>query len=149
MLESKLNDDMKAALKSKDAVRVSVIRMLKADITLTAVRSSKQSLSDDEITKVIQKQIKQRNDSIEQFTNGARPDLAAKEKTELEVLKSYVPDQMDDAELEALVSSVIEKTGAREPKDMGRVMKEVLDAASARVDGKRVSSAVRRLLKGE
>ena len=146
MLEEKLNEELKAALKGKNAIKASVIRMLKADINNTAIKLKKASLSDEEVLKVIQRHIKQHNDSIEQFKNGNRMDLVEKEEKELEILKTYVPEQISDEKLEALVKDAIKETEATTRKDMGKVIKVVIEKAGGRADGKRVSQAVQKLL---
>ncbi|MDD5440133.1 MAG: GatB/YqeY domain-containing protein [Candidatus Omnitrophica bacterium] len=146
MLEAKLNEDYKTALKGKDSVKVSVIRMLKSDMGITAVRSGKQSLTDDEILKIISKHIHQHNDSITQFKNGNRQDLAAQEEKELAVLKTYVPEQLSDDALAALIRQVIAEMGPVTKKDMGKVMKAVMEKAEGKADGKRTSACVQSLL---
>jgi len=148
MLEEKLNKDLVTALKAKDAVKLSVIRMLKADITNACIKQKKDKLADDEILKIIQTHVKRHNESIEQFKKGSRPDLVEKEDLELVILKTYVPEQMPDSELESLVKSVIQELGAKDKKDMGKVIKSVLEKASEKADGKRVSALVGRLLAG-
>ncbi len=147
MLEEKLNEDLKTSLKSKDPVRVSVIRMLKADINMTAIRAGSDKLTDEEIMKVIQRQIKQRGESIQQFRAGNREDLAGKEQSELEVLKSYLPEQISDDELKSIVLETIKEVNATSPKDMGKVIKSVLEKVQGKADGKRVSLVAQELLK--
>lgn len=147
MLEEKFNEELKTALKGRDAVKASVIRMLKADIGNTAIRSGKNTLTDEEIIKVIQKQIKQHQDSIEQFKNGNRQDLVDKESKELDILKGYVPEQVSDAELESAVKAVIEELKAVSKKEMGLVIKAVLEKLKGRADGRRVSQIAQNLLK--
>jgi len=146
MLEEKLNEELKVALKGKNAIKASVIRMLKADINNTAIKLKKASLSDEEVLKVIQRHIKQHNDSIEQFKNGNRMDLVEKEEKELEILKTYIPEQISDEKLEAIVKDAIKETEATTKKDMGKVIKIVIEKAGGRADGKRVSQAVQKLL---
>jgi len=146
MLEEKLNEELKTALKGKNAIKASVIRMLKADINNTAIKLKKASLSDEEVLKVIQRHIKQHNDSIEQFKNGNRMDLVEKEEKELVILKTYIPEQISNEKLEALVKDAIKETEATTRKDMGKVIKIVIEKAGGRADGKRVSQAVQKLL---
>ncbi len=147
MLEEKLNEDLKKALKGKDAVKTSVIRMLKADIINAAIKLKKKALSDDEVLKIIRQHISKHSDSIEQFKKGNRDDLVQKEEKELEILKGYMPEQLSDTELQALVKSVIEELGGiTTKKEMGKVIKAVLEKAKGAADGKRVSAIASRLL---
>lgn len=148
MLEEKLNEDLKNALRAKNAVKISVIRMLKADITNTAIKLKKKALGDDEVLKVIQQHISKHKDSIEQFKKGNRDDLVQKEEKELEILKAYMPEQISDSELQTLVKSTIEELGAATKKEMGNVIKAVLEKAKGKADGKRVSQIASRLLTG-
>ncbi len=148
MSEEKLNEDLKNALKAKDAVKISVIRMLKADIMNVAIKLKKKALSGDEVLKIIRQHISKHKDSIEQFKKGNRDDLVQKEEKELEILKAYMPEQLSDAELQTLVKSTIEELGATTKKEMGKVIKAVLEAAKGKADGKRVSAIASRLLTG-
>lgn len=148
MLEKKLNEDLKNALKAKDAVKLSVIRMLKADITNAALKLKKKALGDDEVLKIIRQHISKHKDSIEQFKKGNRDDLVQKEEKELAILKAYMPQQLSDSELEKLVKSTIEELGATTKKEMGKVIKAVLEAAKDKADGKRVSQIASQLLTG-
>lgn len=146
-LIDKLNDELKSSLKSGDAVRASVIRMLKADINNTAIRADKNALDESEVLKVVQKHVKQHIDSITQFEKGNRADLVAKEKDELKVLESYLPAQMPDADLEGVINSVLDEAGVTGIKDLGRVIKAALERVKGAADGKRVSECAGRLLK--
>lgn len=146
MLEEKLNHDLKDALKGQNKVKLLVIRMLKADIHNMAIKLKKKSLSDNDILMVLQRHVRQRNESIEQFKKGDRFDLVEKEQGELAVLKTYLPEQLSDDELKAIIHAVIEETGATTKKDMGKVIKATLEKAQGRADGKRVSQAVQPFL---
>jgi uncharacterized protein len=146
MTENQLNENLSKALKDKDATKVSVLRMLKADINNTAIKLKKPGLSEEDIVKVIKRHIKQHQDSIEQFRAGKREDLADKEARELVILKTYVPEEASDAELEAFVKASIEEVGAATPKDMGRIIKLTLEKAKGRADGTRVSALVQRFI---
>lgn len=148
MLEKKLNEDLKSALKAKDAVKVSVIRMLKADIMNAVIKLKKKALGGDEVLKIIRQHISKHKDSIEQFKKGNRDDLVQKEEKELEILKAYMPKQLSDGELETLVKSTIEELGATTKKEMGKVIKAVLETAKDKADGKRVSQIASQLLTG-
>jgi uncharacterized protein YqeY len=143
MLEEKILNDYKEALKNKDRVRSSTLSFLRASLMNLAIEKRKKNLDDSECLAVIRKQIKERQDSIEQFTKGNRQDLAEKEIKELEVLKSYLPQEMSADEVKKIVEEVIVACGAKEPKDMGRVMKEVMAKIAGRADGKLVSDLVK------
>lgn len=145
-LERKLQSDLVTALKAKDAVAASVIRMLKADIGTTAIRLKKRDLEEGEVIAVVQRHIKQHHDSIEQFSKGGRQDLVEKERAELAVLEGYLPKQLTDGELESMAAGVIQELGVTQKKDMGRAIKVVLEKAGGKVDGKRVSQVMQRLL---
>jgi len=145
-LSSRIENEIKTALKAGDKIRVSALRMLKADIMNEAIARKKPDLNESEIMAVIGRQIKRHLDSIEQFEKGKRSDLAEKEKQELEVLKSYMPEQLKDDEIEKIIKLAISETGASGAKDMGRVMKAVTEKTKMRADGKKVSDMVKKLL---
>ncbi len=147
-LQEQLVNDMKEAMKSGDSVKVSTIRMLKAAIKNKEIEKGGTSykLSDKEILEVIVTAIKQRKDSIEQFTKGHRLDLAEKEKKELEILQAYMPPQMSDEEIKAEVKKAIAETSASSQKDMGKVMKVLMPRIAGRADGAVVNRIVRELI---
>ena len=143
LLRDQVNSDISTAMKAKDAARLSALRMLKAAIMNKGVEKGR-DLDDAEVLQVVSTLVKQRRDSIEQFRNGGREDLASKEAAEITVLEAYVPPPVDPAEIEAAVDAAIRETGASSAKDMGRVMKAVMAALAGRaVDGKVVSDLVR------
>lgn len=146
MLEEKILNDYKEAMKSRDALKSSVLSFLRADMMNLAVAKKKNKLDDSEALSVIKKQIKQRQDSIEQFTKGNRPEMAEKEKKELEILKTYLPPEISAEELKKIIDEVIVLTEAQGMKDMGKVMKEVSVKLSGQADGKLVSDLVRERL---
>lgn len=144
----KVSADLIAAMRNKDQVRLGTLRMAKAALMNREVERGR-PLDDAESLQVMASLIKQRRDSIEQFTNGGREDLANKERAEIEVLETYLPPALDAAQLEGVVTEAIAETGATSPKDMGRVMKAVMvRLGAAPVDGKVVSDLVRRRLSG-
>lgn len=143
MLEEKILNDYKTAMKSKDALRSSALSFLRSQMMNAAIEKRKKNLDDTEAIVVIKKQIKQRQDSIEQFKKGNRLDLADKETKELEILQSYLPAQMSEEEIKKLIDEAVEQTGAVGIKDMGRVMKEVLAKVGGQADGKVVSDLVK------
>jgi uncharacterized protein YqeY len=136
------------AMKAKDAPRLSALRMLKAALMNREAERGR-ALDDTEARQVVSTLVKQRRDSIEQFTKGGRQDLADKETAELAILESYLPAAVDASELEQAVDSAIASTGATSAKDMGKVMKAVMAGLAGKtVDGKAVNELVRRKLAG-
>lgn len=146
MLEEKILNDYKEAMKSKDTLRSSTISFLRAEMINVAIAKKKKSLDDNECISVIRKQIKARQDSIEQFTKGNRQDLADKEAKELEMLKAYLPPELEVDEIKKIIEEAISLTGAQEMKDMGKVMKEVNAKVAGSADGKLVSDLVKERL---
>ena len=145
-LEKRIESEFKSALKARNAVKVSTLRMVKAEMTNVMFDQNKKSLDDAGITKIIQRQIKQHKDSIEQFEKGKREDLVKKEKEELGILLGYLPEQLSEEELKKIIESVIKETGAESKKDMGKVIKTVMEKAKGRAEGKKVSQIVSGLL---
>ena len=147
-LNEKIAADMTAAMKAKDATRLSALRMLKAAIMNKEVKKNR-TLDDAEVLQVVAALVKQRRDSIEQFGNAGRTDLVDKETGELKVLEEYLPPSASAEEIAAAVAAAIAETGATSPKDMGKVMKAVMPKlAGKNADGKAVNEAVRRKLGG-
>lgn len=146
MLEEKILNDYKEAMKSRDTLKISVLSFLRADMMNVAVAKKKNKLDDSEVISVIKKQIKQRQDSIEQFTKGNRLDMAEKEKKELEVLKTYLPPELSVDEIKKIIEEAVVLTGAQGIKDMGKVMKEVNTKIAGQADGKLVSDLVKERL---
>ena len=146
MLEEKILNDYRGAMKSKDTLKSSVLSFLRSDLLNAAVAKKKDKLDDSEVLAVIKKQIKQRQDSVEQFTKGNRLDLADKEKRELEILKSYLPPQLSEDEIKKIIEETIAAVGAQGAKDMGKVMKEVSAKIAGQADGKLVSDLVKQRL---
>lgn len=146
MLEEKILNDYKEAVKSRDTLKSSVLSFLRADMLNQATAKKKNKLDDPEIVIVIKKQIKQRQDSIEQFTKGNRLEMAEKEKKELEILKGYLPPELSVEQIKVLIEEAIISTGASDIKDMGRLMKELTVKIAGGADGKLVSDLVRQRL---
>ena len=145
-LNNKVAADITAAMKAKDAPRLSALRMLKAAIMNKGVEKGR-DLEDAEVLQVVSSLVKQRRDSIEQFGKAGRTDLVEKETREITVLEAYLPPAATGADIEAAVSAAIAETGASSPKDMGKVMKAVMPMlAGKNADGKSVNEAVRRKL---
>ena len=146
LLREKVNADLTAAMKAKDAGRLSALRMLKAAIMNKGVEKGR-DLDDAEVLQVVSSLVKQRRDSIEQFTKAGRTDLVEKETGEIAVLEHYLPPAATADEIEAAVKAAIAETGAASPKDMGKVMKAVMPKlAGKNADGKAVNEIVRRTL---
>lgn len=137
-------------MKARDAARVSVLRMAKAALQNKEI-DKKGPLDEAEAAKVLQGLVKQREDAIEQFRRGNRPDLAEKEAAEISVLRSYLPREASEEEIAAAVEKAVAETGASSPRDMGKVMKAALAALQAGgkpADGKKVNEAARKRLGG-
>jgi uncharacterized protein len=148
MLEEKILNDYKEAMKSKDAVKSSILSFLRAEVMSAALKKNKNNLDDAEIIVVIKKQIKQHEDSIQQFSAGNRQDLVEKETKELAILKAYVPPELSPEEVKKAVEQAITDCAASGPRDMGKVMKEVLAKTGGQADAKLVSDLVREKLSG-
>lgn len=146
-LLEKLNNDLKEAMKAKDAVKTGTLRMVVSDIKYAKIEKMK-DLDDGDIVGVLQKAIKSRKDSAEQYKNAARPELAQKEEAEIAVLEVYLPKQMDAQEVEAIVRSVVSETGALGAKDMGKVMQKLMPLVKGKADGKLVNETVKKVLGG-
>jgi uncharacterized protein len=144
-LTEKIRTELTAAMKARDAERLSTLRMLQSSFKYQQIESGHE-LSDEEAMAVIRKAVKQRLDSIEQFTKGNRPELADKERREMELLKTWLPPELTDEEIEAGVREIVTATGAQSKKDMGKVMKEASARYKGRVDGKKIQEIVNRLL---
>jgi uncharacterized protein len=145
MLLEKIENDLKSALKSKDALRVSTIRFLKCSLQNLAIEKRKdlQAMEDKDILSVINRQVKQRLDSIEGFRKGSRQDLVEKEQSELDILKTYLPPEISDERLRDITREAIAATGAASPKDTGNVIKLVMSKVQGQANGSRVSGLVK------
>jgi uncharacterized protein YqeY len=144
-LTEKIRADMTAAMKAQEKERLSTLRLLQSALKNEQINAGHE-LADEEAMTVIRKAVKQRQDSIEQYTNAGRTELADKERSEMELLKTYLPPELTDDELESGVREIIASAGAQSKKDMGKVMKEATARFKGRVDGKKVQEVVSRLL---
>jgi uncharacterized protein YqeY len=144
-LTEKIRADLTAAMKAQEKERLSVIRMLQSAVKNEQINLGHE-LSDEEALSVIRKAVKQRQDSIEQYTNAGRTELADKERSELELLKTYMPPELSDEELESGLAEIIASTGAQSKKDLGKVMKEATARYRGRADGRKIQEIVGRLL---
>jgi uncharacterized protein YqeY len=145
-LQERISGEIKSAMLAKDADRLSTLRMLKSAMGYAQIERKTESLSDAEVTAIVQKEVKKRRDSVEQFEKGGRAELASKEKSEITVLETFLPKPLTAEELEALVRAKIQELGATGKKDMGAVIKAVQAAAGGGADGKTVSGLVGKLL---
>jgi uncharacterized protein YqeY len=147
-VQERIDSDLKDAMRAKDAARLGVLRMLKSALKYSAIdkAGAEGQLDDAEASQVIRKQVKQRQDSIEQFEKGGRPELAAKEKEELALLNTYLPQGLSADELAKIVRETIAEVGATSKAQMGAVMKAVQGKIAGRADGKTLSQEVQRQL---
>ncbi len=147
-MREKINDDLKTAMKAGDKDRVGTLRLVNAAIKSADIDARpKDKISDADILGVLAKMIKQRRDSIEQFTAGGRPELADKEAAEIAIIEAYMPKQMSEAEAKAAIAAIIKETGAAGPKDMGKVMAALKAKYAGQMDFGKASGAVKELLK--
>jgi uncharacterized protein YqeY len=144
-LTEQVRADLTESMKARTADRTSTLRMLQAALKNEQINLGHE-LSDEEVLAIVRKSVKQRQDSIEQYTNGNRPELAAKEAAEIEILKTYMPPELSDVELESGLREIVASTGAQSKKDLGKVMKEATARYKGRVDGKKIQEIVSRLL---
>lgn len=146
-LSQQLTDDLKQAMRAKDAVRLRTIRSLRAAL-LEADKRDATDLTEADALAVVQKQAKQRRDAIEQFEQAGRDDLAQKERDELALIETYLPKQLSDAEIRSAVQAIIDALGATSMQQMGPVMGRAMGQLRGKADGKRVQQVVRSLLSG-
>ncbi len=137
-IREKIEDDFKQALKKRDKITISTLRMLKAAIQNKEIEKKGEKLQDGEVIKIIAKQVQQHQDSIEQFTKGKRQELVEKETRELEILKKYLPEQLSPEEIADVVKRIITETGAKGKPDFGKVMKLAMTELGGKADGKLV-----------
>jgi uncharacterized protein YqeY len=149
-LSQRVDEDLKEAMRAKNASKLGVLRMLKSALTYAAIEKSgaEGKLTDAEAAQVIRKQVKQRQDSIESFEKGGRAELVAKEKEELSILQSYLPQAMSADELAKVVRETIAEVGATSKAQMGAVMKALQTKVAGRADGKALSAEVQKQLSG-
>lgn len=145
-LESKLMEDLKTAMKAKDQASLRSIRAVKAALILAKTDGSGTEMNEEKEIKLLQKLVKQRQDSLDIFVKQGRDDLAQTEKEEIEVISKYLPEQMGEEELTALIKGIVEQTGAEGMKDMGKVMGMASKQLAGKADGKTISSIVKNIL---
>jgi uncharacterized protein len=146
-LKARINDDMKAAMRAKEAERLGTIRMLLAAMKQKEV-DERVELDDAMVVAIVDKLIKQRKDAAEQYTTGGRPDLADKEKSEITVLEMYLPQRMSADEIKAAIAAIVAEVGAAGPGDMGKVMGAAKQQLAGKADMGQVSAAVKAALAG-
>lgn len=146
MLEDRISSDYKQAMKDRDPLKVSTLSFLRAQLKYAAIDKKAEKLEDPDVITVIKKQVKQRQDSIEQYEKGGRAELADKEKKELAILKSYLPQELSVDEIKAFIAEAIRETGASSMKDMGQIMKVLMPKLGGRADNKVLSDLVRQSL---
>lgn len=144
-IEKKLLEDLKTAMKEKDSVKLETIKLLRAAIKNAKIEKG-EDLTEEDIFRIIRKEIKKRTEAIELYKQGGRQELAEKEKKEKEILESYLPPMLSEEEIKKLAQEVIKETGAIDLKDMGKVMKEMMQRVKGRADGATVNKIVRELL---
>jgi len=149
-LSERVDSELKTAMREKNAIKLGVLRMLKAALTNATIEKggADSKLTDAEAAQVIRKQVKQRQDSIESFEKGGRAELAAKEKEELSILQSYLPQALSTDEISKVVQETITEVGASSKAQMGAVMKALQAKVAGRADGKTLSAEVQRQLSG-
>jgi uncharacterized protein YqeY len=145
-LADQLQQEIKSAMLARDAERLGALRMLKSAIGYVQIEKKADALSDSDFIAVVQREVNKRRDAAEQFTNGGRPELAAKENAEIAVLETFLPKPLSPEELESLVRAAIQELGATDKKQMGAVMKAVQAKVAGRADGKTISAFVGKLL---
>jgi uncharacterized protein len=146
-LKAQVHEQMKAALRAGDKLRLGALRMLAASIT-NREKEVLHELSDEEVREVAGKEVKRRTESIEAFASAGRAELAEKERAEREILEPFAPEQLADAEVDAMIDGAISATGAASMQDMGKVMGAVMASAKGRADGSVVQRKVRERLAG-
>ena len=146
--QARIDQDIKAAMMARETAKLGVLRMLKTSLMNAAIEKggAGSTLDDTEALAIVRKEVKKRQDSVEAFEKGGRPEMAASEKAEIEILNAYLPQQLSVAELEALVQAAIAEAGATSKKDMGAVMKLVNAKSAGRADGRTLSAEVQKQL---
>lgn len=140
-LKEQIENDLKGAMKAKEALKVSCLRLVKSAIKNKEI-DLKGALDDNQVIAILSTLCKQRKESIEQFKKGGRNDLVKQEESELAILENYLPKQLSEKELEEIIVKAIAEIGAKDPKEVGRVMKTVMPAVAGRADGKRINAIV-------
>ncbi|MFV9511024.1 GatB/YqeY domain-containing protein [Tepidibacillus sp. LV47] len=145
-LMERINEDLKQAMKNKDKLRLSVIRMIRSAIKYAEIEKKTTALSDEQIIDVLSREMKQRRESLQEFENAGRQDLVDNVKAEIEVIQEYLPKQLTEEELKVLIQEIIDQVGAKTKADMGKVMGVLMPKVKGRADGKLVNQLVQQHL---
>jgi len=140
-LSSRLQDDLTQAIRDRDELRRDTLRMVISAAYNTS-KAAGRDLTDDEMIQILTREVKTRRESVEAYTNGGRPEAAAKEQAEIQIISGYLPEQLSEDEIDRLVKETIDEVGASSPRDMGKVMGALTPKTRGRADGKMVSAAV-------
>lgn len=144
-LSERLNDDMKQAMKNQDKFKLSVIRMVRSAVKNVEIDERK-TLDDNEVLDILNRELKQRRDSLQEFEKAGRTDLAESVKAEIDILQDYLPQQLTEEEIKEIVQQTIQETGASSKADMGKLMGALMPKVKGRADGKVVNQTVQQLL---
>lgn len=144
-LIDRINDDMKQAMKDKDKFKLSVIRMVRSAIKYVEIEQ-RSTLSDEQVIDVLTREVKQRRDSLEEFQKANRQDLSENVEKEIEILQTYLPEQLSEEELKNIIEQVVQEVGASNKSDMGKVMGAVMPKVKGRADGKLINKLVQEYL---
>ncbi len=145
-LRENLLEDLKDAMRAKDKVRLETLRFFNAQIKKFEIDSRPKEITEEDVISILKKQVKQRKDSIAQFKEAQRDDLVQNEQAQMDILETYLPEQMSDDQVKTVIESVLKETGATSMKDMGKVMKPILDKLAGKADNGLVSKLVRSML---
>ncbi len=144
-LKDRIEEELKNALRQKEKVKLSTLRLLKASLHNAEIEK-KEELNDDEVIEIVAREVKKRKEAIEEYNKGNRPDLAQKESEEKGILEEYLPEQLSEEEIKKIIDEVINEVEASEPNDVGKVMGQVMPKVKGRADGKVVNQLVREAL---
>ncbi|GJM16794.1 MAG: aspartyl-tRNA amidotransferase subunit B [Thermodesulfobacteriota bacterium] len=147
-LKEQIPEDLKNALRNKNALELSVLRMLQAALKNKEIDKNKEELKDEDVVAVVGAEIKKRRDAVKEYEKVNRPDAADQEKAEIDILMKYMPQQMNEDEIRDIVKSAVEETQAESMKDIGKVMKVLMPKVKGKADGSIVNKIVRELLEG-
>ena len=140
-LASRLQEDLTAAIRAHDELRRDTLRMV-ISAAYNESKKARRDLTDDEVMQVLTREVKTRNESVEAYSNAGRDEMAQRERAEIEIIRAYLPEQLDPAELERLIGEAVDASGATSPRDMGKVMAVLMPRVRGRADGKHVSGLV-------
>lgn len=146
-LVEQLHEDMKLAMKSRDELRLSTIRLLRSSVSYARINKG-QELTDDEVLEVLTREAKRRREAIEAADSGGRSDVADREKAELEIINGYLPKQLEESEIEQIAREIASEVGASDLKDRGKVMGPLMQRIKGKADGRLAGQIVERILRG-